>query len=92
MLQNVKHIANNHGIFHFINIIPITNILLINLALLLVVNCKFDIKIYRTLCNKMTQLFYMYIYILYIYIVTSNNLVFYYHFIHKHFVDKRINL
>ena len=37
-----------------------------DLALLLVVNCKFDI--------------------------TSNNLVFYYQFNHKHFVHKRINL
>ena len=70
----------NHGIFQ-----PIINILLINLALLLVVNCKSDIKIYRTLlCNNMTQLFYIY--------SDINNLVFYYNFIHKHFVDKRINL
>ena len=29
-----------------------------DLALLLVMNCKTDIKIYRTLCNYMTQLFY----------------------------------
>ena len=29
-----------------------------DLALLLVVNCKSDIKIGRTLCNYMTQLFY----------------------------------
>ena len=28
-----------------------------NIALLLVVNCKSDIKIDRTLCNYMTQLF-----------------------------------
>ena len=55
-----------------------------DLALLLVVNCKSDIKIDRTLCNYMTQFF--------LYIVTSNNLVFYYQFIHKHFVHERINL
>ena len=30
-----------------------------HLALLLVVNCKCDIKIDRTLCNYMTQLFYI---------------------------------
>ena len=30
-----------------------------DLALLLVVNCKSDIKIVRTLCNYMTQLFYI---------------------------------
>ena len=60
MLQNVQHIANNHEIFRFINIISIINTLLINLALLLVVNCKSDINIYRTLCNNMTQLFYIY--------------------------------
>ena len=28
-----------------------------DIALLLVVNCKFDIKIDRPLCNYMTQLF-----------------------------------
>ena len=30
-----------------------------DLALLLVMNCKTDIKIDRTLCNYMTQLFYI---------------------------------
>ena len=28
-----------------------------DIALLLVVNCKYDFKIIRTLCNYMTQLF-----------------------------------
>ena len=56
-----------------------------DIALLLVVNCKSDIIIDRTLCNYMTQLHTLYI-------VTSSNLVFYYQFIHKHFVHKRTNL
>ena len=50
-----------------------------DIALLLVVNCKSDI-INGTQCNYMTH------------IVTCINLVFYYQFIHKHFVHKRINL
>ena len=58
-----------------------------DIALLLVVNCKFDIIINRTQCNYMTWLLYIYIYE-----VACSNLVFYYHFIHKHFVHKRINL
>ena len=29
------------------------------IALLLVVNCKYDIKIDKTLCNYMTQLLYI---------------------------------
>ena len=56
-----------------------------DIALLLVVNCKSDIIIDRTLCNYMTQLHTLYI-------VTSSNLVFYYQFIHKHFVHKLTNL
>ena len=55
-----------------------------DIALLFVVNCKSYI-INRTQCNYMT-------YIVTIYIVTRSNLVFYYQFIHKHFVHKRINL
>ena len=53
-----------------------------DIALLLVVNCKSDILIDRTLCNYMTELC----------IVTCSNLVFYYQFIHEHFVYKRIKL
>ena len=56
-----------------------------NIALLLVVKCKSDIIIEKTLCNYITQL-------LHIYKVTCSNLIFYYQFIHKHFVHKRINL
>ena len=41
----------------YINIKFIINIQLMDIALLLVVNCKSDIKIDRTLCNYMTQLF-----------------------------------
>ena len=55
-----------------------------DIALLLVVNCKSDIIIDKTLCNYMTQVT--------LYIVTSSNLIFYNQFIHKHFVHKRINL
>ena len=55
------------------------------IALLPVVNCKYDIIIDRALWNYMTQL-------LYIYVGTSSNLVFYYQLIHKLFVHKRINL
>ena len=55
-----------------------------DIALLLVMNCKSDIIIDKTLCNYMTQLLYI--------IVTRSNPVFLYQFIHKHFVHKRINL
>ena len=43
----------------FINIISIINIQLMDIALLLVVNRKFDIIIDRTLGNYMTQLLYI---------------------------------
>ena len=56
-----------------------------DIALLLVVNCKFDITINKTQCNYMTWL-------LHIYKVACSNLVFYYQLIHKHFVHKRIKL
>ena len=52
-----------------------------NIALLLVVNCISDIVIDRTLCDYMIQL-----------LVARSNLVFYYQFIHKHFVLKRTNV
>ena len=51
-----------------------------DIALLLVVNCKSDIIFYKT-HDSVT-----------LYIVTYSNPVFYYQFIHKHFVHKRINL
>ena len=63
----------------------IIKLYLMYIALLPVVNSKSDI-IDRTQCNYMTWLLYI------IYIVTCSNLVFYYQFIHKHFVHKRINL
>ena len=52
----------------FINIIFSINILLMDIALLLVMNCKSDIIIDKTLCNYMTQLLYI--------IVTRSNPVF----------------
>ena len=55
-----------------------------DLALLLVVNCKSDIKIDRTLCNYMHDIATC--------IVTCSNLVFYYQFIHRHFVYRRFKL
>ena len=55
-----------------------------DIALLLVVNCKSDI-INRTQCNYIHDL-------VTVYKVTCSNLVFYYQFSHKHFVHKRINL
>ena len=56
-----------------------------DIALKLVVTYKFDVIISRTQYNCMTWL-------LHIYKVTCSNLVFYYQFIHKHFVHKQINL
>ena len=56
-----------------------------DIALLIVVNFIFDIIINRTQCNYMTWL-------LHIYKVACSYLVFYYQFIHKHFVHKRIKL
>ena len=50
-----------------------------DIALLLVVNCKFDIINRIQLHDIVT-----------VYIVTCSNLVLYYQFIHKHFVHKRI--
>ena len=54
-----------------------------DIALLLVVNCISDIVIDRTmqLHDSVTLC-----------IVVCSNLVFYYQFIHKHFVHKRTNL
>ena len=56
-----------------------------DITLLLFENCKFDIIINKTQCNYMTWL-------LYIYKVACSNHVFFYQFIHKHFVHKQIDL
>ena len=57
-----------------------------DIALLVVLNCKSDI-VDRTLCNYMA---YIYIYI-YVCIVTCSNF-FHYQFIYKPFVYRRIKL
>ena len=51
MLQNV-HFANNHTNIH-------CQFISIDIALLLVVNCKFDNIINRNQCNNMTWLLYV---------------------------------
>ena len=59
MLQNVQHITII-TMEYFIHIKSIINIQLMDIALLLVVNCISDIIIDKTLCNYMIQLLYVY--------------------------------
>ena len=58
MLQNVQPITII-TMEYFINIKSIINILLMDIALLPVMNCISDIVIDRTLCNYMIQLLYV---------------------------------